>query len=138
MAEKDITSAASEFFVVSALLRIGADATLTLGNKKKVDITVNKDGNSLMIDVKALRNGTNFPLNSNNKETADDNHYFIFVDYKDEFEKWQCLPELYVVSAKNALSVAADYKSAKQENEVRAKLKELSEDLSIFAEKGGK
>ena len=135
MAEKDIASAASEFFVVSALLRIGADATLTLGNKKKVDITVNKDGKSLMIDAKALRNGTNFSLNSNS-ENAGYNHYFIFVDYKNEFENWQCFPELYVVSAKKLLSVAADYKSAEQENEVRAKLKELSEDLSIFAGKG--
>ena len=137
MAEKDITCAASKLFVMSALLRIGADATLTLGDKKRFDITVNKDGKALTIDVKALRNGTNFLLNSNS-ENAGDSHYFIFVDYKNEFENWQCFPELYVVSAKKLLSVAADYKSAEQENELRAKLKELSEDLSIFAGKGDK
>jgi hypothetical protein len=34
------TNLASEFFVLSALHRLGLDAVLTLGNKKSVDIAV--------------------------------------------------------------------------------------------------
>ena len=34
----EITGIASEFYVLSMLLRKGADATLTLGNKKNIDI----------------------------------------------------------------------------------------------------
>lgn len=34
------TNLASEFYILSMLHRLGADAMLTLGNKKSVDITV--------------------------------------------------------------------------------------------------
>jgi hypothetical protein len=40
MAEKYNTNLAAEFHVLSALHRLGADANLTLGNKKSVDIVV--------------------------------------------------------------------------------------------------
>ena len=34
------TNLASEFYILSVLHRLGVDATLTLGNKKSVDILV--------------------------------------------------------------------------------------------------
>ena len=37
------TNLAAEFHVLSMLHRLGADATLTLGNKKGVDIVVVRD-----------------------------------------------------------------------------------------------
>ena len=46
---KEITGIASEFYVLSMLLRKGADATFTLGNKKNIDIFVNKDGKAFIL-----------------------------------------------------------------------------------------
>ena len=36
------TNLAGEFFILSVLYRLGADANLTLGNKKSVDIVVGR------------------------------------------------------------------------------------------------
>jgi hypothetical protein len=58
----EITGIASEFYVLSMLLRKGADATLTLGNKKNIDIFVNKDGKAFTIDVKGLKSTGDFML----------------------------------------------------------------------------
>ena len=38
------TNLAAEFFVLSTLHRLGADAALTLGNKKAVDIAIAQVG----------------------------------------------------------------------------------------------
>ncbi len=47
------TNLAAEFHVLSVLHRLGVDATLTLGNKKSVDIAVIKGaGRSITVDVK--------------------------------------------------------------------------------------
>ena len=49
------TNLASEFYVLSMLHRLGANAALTLGNKKAVDIIVaNENGSTTTIDVKGL------------------------------------------------------------------------------------
>jgi hypothetical protein len=50
------TNLAAEFYVLSMLHRLGADAGLTLGNKKAVDIVVTRErGVSRTIDVKGVR-----------------------------------------------------------------------------------
>lgn len=47
------TNLASEFHVLSVLHRLGADANLTLGNKKSVDIFLTRDtGECVMVEVK--------------------------------------------------------------------------------------
>ncbi|MEP7311556.1 MAG: hypothetical protein ABI859_03150 [Pseudomonadota bacterium] len=49
------TNLASEFYVISLLHRLGADANLTLGNKKSVDIVVVRQaGDAATVDVKAV------------------------------------------------------------------------------------
>jgi len=53
------TNLAAEFHVLLALHRLGADATLTVGNKKSVDIAVvQATGRSLTVDVKGLAGKT--------------------------------------------------------------------------------
>lgn len=96
--DKDITGIASEFCVLSMLLRIGADATLTLGNKKEVDIIVTKNGKALTIDVKGLRSTGDFILGNHENSFQDKNHYFIFVHYT-KFSDILSLPEFFVVPA---------------------------------------
>jgi hypothetical protein len=46
------TNLAAEFYVLSALHRLGLSATLTLGNKKSVDIVIARDaGDALTLDL---------------------------------------------------------------------------------------
>lgn len=49
------TNLAAEFYVLSILYRLGINAHLTLGNKKSVDIVVEKEDKVITIDVKGLK-----------------------------------------------------------------------------------
>jgi hypothetical protein len=49
------TNLAAEFHALSVLYRLGAEATLTLGNKKSVDIVVVRSaGDTITVDVKGI------------------------------------------------------------------------------------
>lgn len=49
------TNLAAEFYVLSILHRLGAEAILTLGNKKSVDVVVVRaSGDVVTVDVKGL------------------------------------------------------------------------------------
>ena len=90
------TNLASEFYVLSVLHRLGADANLTLGNKKSVDIAVVKDaGESITVDVKGLAGKTGWPVD--NVKTSVRNHYLVFVSYLGKISDPSVLPEVYVV-----------------------------------------
>ena len=57
--EKYNTNLAAEYYVLSVLHRLGADANLTLGNKKSVDVVVVRDaGDAATVDVKGLAGTT--------------------------------------------------------------------------------
>lgn len=57
------TNLASEFYVLAALHRLGADASLSLGNKKCVDITVvHEAGDTSTIDVKGVAGKHDWPV----------------------------------------------------------------------------
>ncbi|MBK7562889.1 MAG: hypothetical protein IPI21_00720 [Propionivibrio sp.] len=72
------TNLAAEFYVLSVLHRLGADATLTLGNKKSVDIAVVKgEGNTVTVDVKGLAGTTSWPVD--NVKGVKNNHFLVFV-----------------------------------------------------------
>jgi hypothetical protein len=66
MSEKGYnTNLASEFYVLSVLHRLGADAVLTLGNKKSVDLAVvGAAGDSITVDVKGLAGSTGWPVDN--------------------------------------------------------------------------
>jgi len=94
MGEKhENTNLASEFYVLSMLYRNGINATLTLGNKKAVDIVIEKDGKVITLDVKgAQKKSGSFPM-ENVPKKAKANHYYAFVILKAMDE----LPEVYIV-----------------------------------------
>ena len=57
------TGIASEYLVLSMLYRLGADAYMTMGNKKSVDIWIIKDGEpDVSIDVKSVRASDSIPV----------------------------------------------------------------------------
>lgn len=72
------------------------DASLTLGNKKSVDIVVVRDsGKVAIIDVKGLAGTTSWPVD-NVKKIAKD-HFFIFVSYLGKINDHTISAEVYVV-----------------------------------------
>ena len=90
------TNLASEFYVLSMLNRLGLDASLTLGNKKSVDIVVVRDsGEVVTVDVKGLAGTTLWPLD-NVKKIAKD-HFLIFVSYLGKIADNSIQPEVYIV-----------------------------------------
>jgi hypothetical protein len=91
------TNLVSEFYVLSMLHRIGAGASLTLGNKKSVDIVVEKDGLILTIDVKGLRDTSSFPIDNWTKK--DKTHFLVFVSFLNKIEDPLLVPEIYVIPA---------------------------------------
>jgi hypothetical protein len=96
MGEKaEKTNLASEYYILSCLYRIEANAHLTLGNKKSVDIIVEKSDSLLTIDVKGLRGISSFPIDNLTKKVK--NHFIAFVSYNKKFTNTNHLPEVYIV-----------------------------------------
>ena len=98
------TNLAAEFYVLSMLHRLGADANLTLGNKKSVDIAIIKDaGVAITVDVKGLEGKTGWPIDNvvGNKP----NHFLVFVCFLGKIADPLVLPEVYVVPSSDLASI---------------------------------
>lgn len=97
MSEKGYnTNLASEFYVLSVLHRLGADAVLTLGNKKSVDLAVVREaGDSITVDVKGLAGSTGWPID--NVKDAKAGHYLVFICYRGKIADVQIQPEAWVI-----------------------------------------
>ena len=94
------TNLAAEFFVLSVLHRLGLTATLTLGNKKSVDIVVVLDrGRAVTIDVKGLAGMTSWPVD--NLGSPRPNHYVVFVTFLGRISDTRSAPEVYVVPSRD-------------------------------------
>jgi hypothetical protein len=90
------TNLASEFYVLSALHRLGLDAVLTLGNKKSVDLAVVRDaGSSVTVDVKGLAGKTGWPVD--NVKEAKREHFLVFVCYYGKIGEVDSSPEVWVI-----------------------------------------
>jgi hypothetical protein len=93
------THLAAEFFVMSALHRLGANALLTLGNKKAVDIVVEKGADTLTVEVKGLSGTGSFPIGDYTAKARDKNHYYVFVSFLGRIDDPSCPPDVYIVPA---------------------------------------
>jgi hypothetical protein len=92
------TNLAAEFYVLSVLHRLGMSATLTLGNKKSVDIVVARDaGDTLTIDVKGLAGTTSWPVD--NLKAGRKKHFIAFVTFLGRISDPSILPEVYIVAS---------------------------------------
>lgn len=91
------TNLASEFFIMSQLYRAGYDASLTLGNKKSVDITVVlAEGQAVTIDVKAVAGKDDWLLGNRPFHYAA-NHYVALVSYEKKFGELLSLPRVWII-----------------------------------------
>ena len=90
------TNLAAEFYVLSALHRLGMDAMLTLGNKKSVDIVVvREEGDAVTIDVKGVADKNPWPVD--NVREAQGRHFLAFVCFVGKIATVEVSPEVWVV-----------------------------------------
>ena len=109
MAKKRIQDSrrASEFYVASQLSRLGYIVTLTSGQTKKIDLIVtHPDGRKITIDVKGLKNKTNWPIQL--KYIRED-HFFILVSYLSKFEYLSLSPEIFVIPSMQMKSLLGNW-----------------------------
>ena len=105
------TNLAAEFYVLSMLHRIGADASLTLGNKKAVDIFIfRKDRTSLTIDVKGLKKKYDWPAD-NIKPPGKDGHFIALVCFEGKIENPEQTPSVWVIPSQNIERFIKKYKT---------------------------
>jgi hypothetical protein len=98
------TNLAAEFYVLSMLYRLGFDATLTLGNKKSVNIVVLKKSDDVItIDVKGIAGTTLWP--TDNWKKIEENHFLIFVSFLGKINDYSAAPEVYIVPSKRLSSL---------------------------------
>src|SRR5262245_46221005 len=81
---------------MSILHRLGADASLSLGNKKPVDITVVEGaGRALTVDVKGVAGRHDWP--ADNVETERDGHFVALVSFEGHIDDPQKAPSTWIV-----------------------------------------
>jgi hypothetical protein len=110
------TNLASEFFVLSNLARLGIDASLSLGNKKKVDISIfnKKDGTYFTIDVKGVA-GKDDWIGSFTSDSSV-NHFYALVCYEEKISDLSHHPKTWIFSSQELekyklVQVASDGKT---------------------------
>jgi hypothetical protein len=87
--------------VLSTLYRLGFDASLTLGNKKAVDIAVILDeGRAVTVDVKANA-GKNDWLLGDGEVHGGPNHFFALVSFENRFSAVGEMPRCWVFPAED-------------------------------------
>ena len=92
------TNLAAEFHVLSVLHRLGLNASLTLGNRKSVDIVVECRGKLLTVDVKGMASRTNWPLD-NFRPDRGLNHFIALVTFNNKIGDPSVAPTVFLVPA---------------------------------------
>ena len=105
------TNLASEFYVLSMLHRLGADAALTLGNKKAVDIMVVKDDKTIItIDVKGLQKRYDWP--ADNIQILDDpHHFYVLVCFEGKINDPCFSPSVWIIPSTQLESFIHKYRT---------------------------
>ncbi len=84
----------SEYFVTSALLRMGYDASLVTGSQKSADIMVFGKYKYVTLDVKGSIAASTYRVN--NLKIAP-NHFYVFITFNNAIEDLSASPTIYVV-----------------------------------------
>ena len=109
---KQKTNMASEFWFFSQLHRLGYDATITLGNTKRVDIYVKLLSDKMLsFDVKKKESFERRDCRLGRPELQKDNHFFAFIDLKIRKESNNRIefdgdPECFIIEGKKLEEVA--------------------------------
>lgn len=121
-AHKYETNLASEFYVLAALYRRGADAALSLGNKKAVDITiVHEAGDTTTVDVKGVAGKHDWPADNIGKSPRS-RHFVVFLSFEGKFDDPKATPRVWVVPHAEVNRFRKEYTRSGRSNVVRLKL----------------
>ena len=105
------TNLAAEFYVLSMLHRLGADAALTLGNKKAVDIFVANEGSpTVTIDVKGVAKRYDWPAD-NIRSFNDPQHFYVFVCFEGKIRDPLISPSVWIIPATKLEPFIREYKT---------------------------
>jgi hypothetical protein len=105
------TNLAAEFWVLSMLPRLGADAALTLGNKKAVDILITGDRSALKtVDVKGLERQYDWPAD-NIRLPAPPKHFYVFLTFDGKISDPKHAPSVWIVPGNNVKPFIKTYKT---------------------------
>ena len=105
------TNLASEFYVLSILYRLGANAALTLGNKKAVDIIVtNENGTTTTIDVKGLEKRYDWPAD-NIRLPAAGQHFYVLVSFEGKITDPLCSPSAWIIPSNDLAQFMRKYET---------------------------
>jgi len=105
------TNLAAEFYVLSMLHRLGADAVLTLGNKKAVDIiVVNENSTFTTIDVKGLAGRYDWPVD-NIRLLQDTQHFYVLVSFEGKITDPLSPPSAWIIPANELARFIRQYKT---------------------------
>lgn len=105
-ADRYVTGIASEYFILSLLMRKGYEAYITSGNKKSIDIRVVHENKTFSIDVKAVQGYSSLIVDN---VRAKHNHFIFFVIYNNKFTDTTVLPELYIVPSSEIEALTTSY-----------------------------
>jgi hypothetical protein len=102
------TNLAAEFYVLSMLHRLGADAALTLGNRKAVDIiVVHANGTTSSIDVKGLEKKYDWP--ANNVRLAKRQHFYVLVSFEGKIMDPLVPPAVWIIPSSDIEQLLCKY-----------------------------
>lgn len=102
------TNLAGEFWVLSALNRLGIEAQLTLGNKKSVDILVVQNSVIYTLDVKALADRYDWPAD-NIKILDDPKHVYVLLTFESKIADPQASPSVWIIPSDKIQSFIRRY-----------------------------
>lgn len=105
------TNLAAEYYVLSMLHRLGIDATLTIGNRKAVDIIViNKNGTLSTIEVKGLEKRYDWPAD-NIREFVNTQHFYVLVSFEGKITDPLTPPNAWIIPANQIFQFRKEYKT---------------------------
>ncbi len=105
------TNLASEFYVLSVLHRIGAEPSLTLANKKAIDIYVAISPDEFItIDVKGVAGRYDWPA-TNVRETKRTNHFYVLVSFEGLIQDPSILPSVWIIPGNRISKFIKHYKT---------------------------
>lgn len=122
------TGIASEYLILSKLYRLDLEAYISQGNKKSIDIRVITDkGKSLSIDVKSVRGYSSLVVNN---VIEAENHFIIFVIYKNKFSEVDVPPDIYIVPSFQIKEIKSSF--GQQDRVMKGKLLNYKDKWEYF------
>lgn len=105
------TNLAAEFYVLSMLHRLGADAALTLGNKKAVDIIVANENKTITtVEVKGIAGRYDWPAD-NIHNFVDSQHFYVLVSFEGKISDPLLCPSAWIIPSTELEKFVRQYKT---------------------------